>query len=77
MYVEEKKEIEREEKGIIIIMTSLFREDDILSNTNYLSDIWSSMIKIKYLSGIWSSIIKIKYLSGIWSSMIKIKVLKL
>ena len=31
---------------IIIIITFLFREDDILSNTNYLSDIWSSMIKI-------------------------------
>ena len=35
---------------IIIIITSLFREDDILSNTNYLSDIWSSMIKIMYLN---------------------------
>ena len=34
----------------IIIITSLFREDDILSNTNYLSDIWSSMIKIMYLN---------------------------
>ena len=35
---------------IIIIKTSLFREDDILSNANYLSDIWSSMIKIMYLN---------------------------
>ena len=35
---------------IIIIITSLLREDDILSNTNYLSDIWSSMIKIRYLN---------------------------
>ena len=36
--------------SIIIIITSLFREDYILSNTNYLSDIWSSMIKIMYLN---------------------------
>ena len=35
---------------IIIIITSLFREDDILSNTNYLSDIWSSIINILYLN---------------------------
>ena len=34
---------------IIIVITSLFREDDILSNTNYLSDKWSSVIKIMYL----------------------------
>ena len=33
---------------VIIIITSLFREHDILNNTNYLSDIWSSMIKIMY-----------------------------
>ena len=35
---------------IITIITSLFREDDILSNTNYLSDTWSSIIKIMYLN---------------------------
>ena len=35
---------------IKIIIKSLFREDDILSNTNYLSDIWASMIKIIYLN---------------------------
>ena len=34
----------------IIIITSLFREDDILSNANYLSGIQSSMIKIMYLN---------------------------
>ena len=34
----------------MIIITSLFRQDGILSNTNYLSDIWSSMIKIMYLN---------------------------
>ena len=35
---------------IIMIITSLFREDDILSSTNYLSDIWSSIIKLMYLN---------------------------
>ena len=35
---------------IIITIMSLFREDYILSNTNYLSDICSSMIKIMYLN---------------------------
>ena len=33
-----------------IIITSLFREDDMLSNTNYLSDIWSIIIKLIYLN---------------------------
>ena len=35
---------------IMIIIASLFREDGILSNTNYLSNIWSSMVKIIYLN---------------------------
>ena len=35
---------------IIIIITSLFREVGILSNTNNMSDIWSSMVKIKFLN---------------------------
>ena len=37
--------LDKDNNNIIIIINSLFKEDDILSKYNYLSNIWSSATK--------------------------------